>query len=140
MPGDLDQASAGPGPPAHQRGADGTDLVRTALDHLRGVHPASGGASGSPTIARQKENLRGWAAGLGLLLNPEAILARFTRGGQEHDYFREGERVFKITREGVFGLSPGIALALVSSGEDARRFHLLEASPLQYLERLHLQN
>lgn len=40
----------------------------------------------------------------------------------------------------VFGLSPGIELALVSSAEDARRFHLWEASPLEYLERLDFQN
>ena len=41
---------------------------------------------------------------------------------------------------GVFGLSPGIELALVSSAQGARRFHLWEASPLEYLERLHFQN
>lgn len=53
---------------------------------------------------------------------------------------KRGERVWKVTRNGVFGLSPGIELALVSSGEDGRRFHLWEASPVEYLERLHLQN
>ena len=62
------------------------------------------------------------------------------RGGQEHDIFREGERVFKVTRDGIFGLSPGIELALVSSHQDARRFHLWEATPLEYLERLDLHN
>lgn len=45
-----------------------------------------------------------------------------------------------MTRDGIFGLSPGIDLALVSSDMDARRFHLWEASPMEYLERLHLQN
>lgn len=58
----------------------------------------------------------------------------------EHDWFREGERVFKVTRDGIFGLSSGIDLALVSSDMEARRFHLWEASPIEYLERLHLQN
>lgn len=58
----------------------------------------------------------------------------------EHDIFREGERVFKVTRGGIFGLSPGIELALVSSSQDARRFHLWEATPLEYLERLALHN
>jgi len=58
----------------------------------------------------------------------------------EHDWFRDGERVFKVTRDGIFGLSPGIDLALVSSDMEARRFHLWEASPIEYLERLHLQN
>ena len=45
-----------------------------------------------------------------------------------------------MTRDGIFGLSPGIDLALVSSDMDARRFHLWEASPMEYLERLLLQN
>ena len=31
-------------------------------------------------------------------------------------------------------------MALVSSAADARRFHLWESTPLEYLERLHLQN
>lgn len=40
----------------------------------------------------------------------------------------------------MFGLSPGIELALVSSSQDARRFHLWEATPIEYLERLYLHN
>jgi hypothetical protein len=32
-----------------------------------------------------------------------------------------------VTREGVFGLTPGIDLALVAAGQDARRFQLWEA-------------
>jgi hypothetical protein len=127
-------------PPADQRGTDGEDLVLAALDFLRGFSQASGSSSGAPTLASQKKNLTQWASGLGLLLDPESITSTLTRGGQEHDFLREGERVFKITRNGVFGLSPGIELALVSSAQDARRFHLWEASPLEYLERLHLQN
>jgi len=47
------------------------------------------------------------------------------RGGQEHEILKQEERVLKVTRNGVFGLSPGIELALVSSAEDARRFQLL---------------
>lgn len=74
------------------------------------------------------------------MLSPDRIIPRLERGGQEHDWFRESERVFKVTRDGIFGLSPGIDLALVSSDQDARRFHLWEATPLEYLERLHLQN
>jgi hypothetical protein len=64
------------------------------------------------------------------------------RGGQEHDLFHDTatDRYFKVTRNGIFGLSPGIELALVSSGEDARRFQLWEATPLEYLERLDLLN
>lgn len=62
------------------------------------------------------------------------------RGGQEHDVFSDGDRFFKVTRCGVFGLTPGIDLALVPGDQDARRFHLWEATPIQYLERLRLQN
>lgn len=127
-------------PSAPQRGADATDLVLAALDHLRGISQAGDSPSGAPSIARQEESLRQWAERLGLLLDPVHITPRLTRGGQEHDIFKDGERVFKLTRNGVFGLSPGIELALVSSAEDARRFHLWEATPLEYLERLHLQN
>ena len=127
-------------PPADQLRADGKDLVRSALDFLRGIPQAGGDAFGTPTLACQKKSLHQWARDLGLLLDPEIIIAKLIRGGQEHDFFRDGERVFKVTRNGVFGLSPGIELALVSSAQDARRFHLWEASPLEYLERLHLQN
>ncbi len=121
-------------------GADGADIILAALNHLRGISSAGGGASGPPPLSRQKESLREWAGSLGLLLNPDEIVLRLERGGQEHDFFREGERVFKVTRDGMFGLSPGIDLALVSSDMDARRFHLWEASPVEYLERLLLQN
>lgn len=58
----------------------------------------------------------------------------------EHDYFLVGDRVWKVTRHGVFGLCPGIELALVSSAEDPRRFHLWEATPFEYLERMALLN
>ncbi len=76
------------------------------------------------------------------MLSASDLPAKVIKGGQEHDLFHEesSNRYFKVTRNGVFGLSPGIELALVSSSQDARRFHLWEASPLEYLERLHLQN
>lgn len=79
---------------------------------------------------------------MGLLLNPEDLPAKAVKGGQEHDLWHEEatDRYWKLTKNGVFGLNPGIDLALVSSAEDARRFHLWEATPLQYLERLDLHN
>lgn len=129
-----------PRPPADQRGADGEDLVAAALGVLGGFPQAGGDPSGPPPLARQKEILGQWADSLGLLLDPDSIVPQLSRGGQEHDFFRRGERIIKVTRNGVFGLSPGIELALVSSSQDARRFHLWEASPLEYLARLHLQN
>ena len=142
MPGEFEQTSDDASPPAHQRGADGPDLVFAALTHLRGSLPADHGASRTPTIARQKTDLREWAAGLGLLLNADGLPPKVVRGGQEHELFHDEstDRYFKLTRDGVFGLSPGIELALVSSSQDPRQFHLWEASPLEYLERLLLQN
>lgn len=79
---------------------------------------------------------------MGLLLSQSDLPAKVVRGGQEHDVYHDEatDRYFKVTRDGVFGFSPGIELALVSSSEDARRFHLWEASPIEYLERLLLQN
>jgi len=127
-------------PPADQRGADAGDLVLAAIDFLRGVQEAGGGPSGPPSLAGQEASLLRWADGLGLLLIPDQIIPFLDRGGQEHEILKQGERVLKVTRNGVFGLSPGIELALVSSAEDSRRFHLWEASPIEYLERLHLQN
>ena len=90
----------------------------------------------------QKEKLYQWADCLGLLLEASGFPAKVVRGGQEYELFHDEvtDRYFKVTRNGVFGLSPGIELALVSSAQDARRFHLWEASPLEYLERLHFQN
>ncbi|MFN0074909.1 MAG: hypothetical protein ACKVY0_00370 [Prosthecobacter sp.] len=123
-------------------GADGSHLILAALGHLRRSLPADGGAYGSPSLSRQKEGLREWARDLGLLLTATDLPSKVVRGGQEHDLYHDQatDRYFKVTRDGIFGLSPGIDLALVSSDMDARRFHLWEASPLEYLERLQLQN
>lgn len=79
---------------------------------------------------------------MGLLLNRSDLPSKVLRGGQEHELYHDetSDRYFKLTRHGIFGLSPGIEIALVSSAEDARRFYLWEATPLEYLERLLLQN
>ncbi len=130
------------GSAADQRATDGGDLVLAALDFIRGgVSPDVGSPEPTP-LASQKARLEEWAAGLGLLLDQDDLPSRAVRGGQEHEIFHDqaSDRYFKLTRNGVFGLSPGIELALVSSGNDARRFHLWEASPVEYLERIHLQN
>ena len=142
MGSENEPANTPPRPPADQPGTDGEDLVLAALNFLRGSLSANVGACGPPTLARQKEDLRQWADGLGLLLSPSDLPAKLIRVGQEHELFHDEstDRYFKVTRNGVFGLSPGIELALVSSAQDARRFHLWEVSPLEYLERLHLQN
>lgn len=127
--------------PAHSR-ADAAHLVLAALDHLRGGLSGDGGSSGPPSLARQKKSLREWARSLGLLLRHFDLPSKVIRGGQEHDiYHHEGtDRYFKVTRDGIFGLAPGMDLALVSSDMEARRFQLWEATPIEYLERLLLQN
>lgn len=138
----VDESAAPTDPPARLSGDDGGDRIVAALDFLRGVRPAGGGPHRETDTTCQKARLQEWAESLGCLLNPEVILPKLRRGGQEHDYFLDHAtgRCFKLTRDGVFGLTPGIDLALVPSGEDARRFHLWEATPCQYLERLRLQN
>ena len=100
----------------HRR-ADGADLIVQALDHLRGGIQTDGSSHGAPTLARQKEDLREWARGLGLLLKHANLPAQVVRGGQEHDLFHDtvADRYFKVTRDGVFGFSPGIDLAMVTS-------------------------
>ncbi|MCG8599026.1 MAG: hypothetical protein MI807_02690 [Verrucomicrobiales bacterium] len=127
---------------SHLARDDGEDRIVAALDHLREVLRGSGESYWEANTSRQKSCLQEWAEGLDLRLDPDQILPRLKRGGQEHDYFLEEEmgQCIKLTRSGVFGLTPGIDLALVPSDQDARRFHLWEASPYQYLERLRLQN
>lgn len=140
MSNEAESGSTKTHPPAGHSGADGPDLIVAALDFIRGVSEAGSGALGTPPLAIQERKLLEWATGIDLILDHKSINRDLNRGGQEHDFIRRGERIFKVTRNGIFGLSPGIELALVSSAEDARRFHLWEASPLEYLERLRLQN
>lgn len=77
-----------------------------------------------------------------MLLTHSDLPSKVVRGGQEHDIFHDEatDHYFKVTRGGIFGLSAGMDLALVSSDMDARRFQLWEATPIEYLERLSLQN
>jgi len=126
----------------HRRNDDGTDLICSAIDYLRGILHKNGDAYWQANTFRQKAHLEEWATNLGLLIDAEDILPRLVRGGQEHDLYedQEKQRIIKVTRNDFFGLSPGIELALVSSSKDARRLHLWEASPYQYLERLLLHN
>lgn len=132
-PDETDSAS-------HLSRDDGEDRIVAALDHLRRSNGGDGETHWQTDTFRQKSHLQEWAQGLGLLLEFAGFADRLARGGQEHDVFVENDRYYKLTREGVFGLTPGIDLALVTSDQDARRFHLWEASPYQYLERLRLQN
>lgn len=138
----LDEDEAASDYPAYLSREDGGDLIIAASDHLRRVLQTDGRPYWEADTPRQKKSLGEWGGELGLLLSHGPWIKGFRRGGQEHDVFEplDPSRIFKLTREGVFGLTPGIELALVASNEEGRRFHLWEASPYQYLERLRLQN
>ena len=124
----------------HLSGDDEEDRIVAALDFLRRSAERDGSTSWKTSSSWQEARLKEWAESLDLLLDFSDFVDRLVRGGQEHDVFVERERYVKLTRSGVFGLSPGIDLALVPSDQDARRFHLWQASPYEYLERLRLQN
>lgn len=128
--------------PASSQGEDGGNLIQQALDELKAGIQGNEPAPWPPTLTRQKACLTEWANRLGVLLSPADLPSKSVKGGQEHDLWHDEstDRYWKSTRNGVFGLQPGIELALVSSGQEERRFHLWEASPLEYLERLFLHN
>jgi hypothetical protein len=65
---------------AHPR-ADGSDLILAALDYLRGGLPPDGSSYGTHPLGRQEEDLRQWASGVGLLLDPAVIIPKLERGG-----------------------------------------------------------
>jgi len=128
--------------PAADDSADGGDLVVQALTYLRAGLSRDGRSPEAASFSSQEACLTEWAESLGLLLSADDLPSKAVKGGQEHDIWHEeaSDRYWKLTRNKVFGLSPGIELALVSSSQDARRFHLWEATPFQYLERLRLHN
>jgi len=132
---DHDQAN-------HFSGNDAQDRIHAALTHLSSILQRDGDPYWKGNSASQKPLLKEWAESLDLSIDPESILPQLVRGGQEHDLFEnpDTQRIFKVTRKDTFGLEPGIDLALVAEGEDARRLHLWEASPYFYLQRLYLQN
>ena len=135
-----EKSSSDQAPPLSQSSQQ--NLIESALTHLKGSLSRDDRSPRQASLARQKESLTEWARDLGLLLNSEHLPAQSVRGGQEHDLWHEvsSDRYWKTTRNGVFGLTPGIDLALVSSAQDGRRFHLWEAQPFDYLERLSLHN
>jgi hypothetical protein len=142
MTDDANPSENASGATAPDERADGADLIGAALDYLRGGLSSGRTTPGPSSFARQEACLLEWARGLGLVLTPDDLPSTVIRGGQEHNIYHDEkkDRYIKVTRNGVFGFSPGIELALVSSEDDARRFHLWEAMPLKYLERLSLQN
>jgi hypothetical protein len=121
---------------------NGIHFVESALEHLRRGIPPNRDSHQAPPLHRQKNDLVEWAENLGLLLTIDQLPETAVRGGQEHDIFHDlgSDRYFKVTRSGIFGMCPGVELSMVSLSPDARCFHLWEATPLEYLERLFLHN
>lgn len=126
--------------PAGFPGNHAEGAIDAAISHIRGILSASGESLGSPSFAGVEASLRQWAGDLGALLDPADVLPHLKKGGQEHDIFERDGRVYKVTKNGFFGLDPGLDVALESTGTERYRFTLWEATPLQYLERLRLQN
>jgi len=129
-------------PPRLLLGENGEDHLQAAFNHLRGILSESGGSPWAVSSTRQEACIGEWADSLGLLLNGDDILSHLRKGGQEHDLLdalRDG-RIWKVTKNGYFGLTPGLELDLVPAGMDGRRFHLWESGIYFYLDRLILQN
>jgi hypothetical protein len=124
---------------AHQR-ADGADRIQCATDFILASLSSDSPAFGPSRYSRQETALHQWAESVGLLLDTETTFPKFLKGGMEHDVLPVGERMFKVTKGGVFGFSPGLELHLESNGGTRKAFHLWEATPLEYLERLALHN
>ena len=120
-----------------QSGGDAESALESAARHLRSS-PRPAGAS----PARQREILRGrqtrdllaWARENDLLIEPETYAALVEPGGEEHRVWVDEPRqlYFKATHPGRFGFS----VIAAPSGLPI----LVDATPLEYLERLLLQN
>ena len=118
-------------------GGDAQGALESAARHLRASPPPAGG---SP--ARQREILRGrqerdllaWAREQRRLIESATYLGLAERGGEEHRLWlaEEGQRYFKATFPGRCGF----AVILTHAGVP----DLADATPLEYLERLILQN
>lgn len=130
------------GDPVGESGTSEEGAIEDALDFVRRFLRARGVSLGTASPTRQEKALLAWARHRNRLLSPASALDGLKKGGQEHDirFDPETGRVLKVTRSGIFGLSPGIELDLVAGGITEKRFHLWEATPLEYLDRLRLQN
>jgi hypothetical protein len=116
---------------------DASSALESAAHHLR----ASPRPAGS-TPAREREILRGrqerdliaWARESDRLTEPTDYLPRIEDGGEEHRVWLDAiaRRYFKVTHAGRFGFT----VIPMSDGTA----ELTNATPLEYLERLLLQN
>lgn len=120
-----------------QSGGDAESALESAARHLR-ASPRPAGA----VAAREREILRGrqtrdlvaWAREQGCLIQPAEYSALLEPGGEEHRVWVDERRqfYFKATHPGRFGFSV--------IADAAYEPLLVAATPLEYLERLLLQN
>jgi hypothetical protein len=120
-------------------GGDAQSALESAACQLRGTPSATGG-----TPARQREVLRGrqerdfltWARENGRLIVADDYLPLATPGGEEHRVWPSPDRsrYWKATHPGYAGFT------VIAVGENEDTPDLAFALPLEYLERLLLQN
>ena len=125
-----------------QQEANGEDLIIKTLRFLRGSLPPNERTRRATNPKSEKESFIEWSRDLGLLLENTSLPSEVVKGGQEHDlrFDEDTNRYWKLTKNGVFGLVPGIDLTLVPSSMDGRNFTLWEADIVSYFERLYLHN
>lgn len=125
--------------------AAGNPLESAAHD-LRRSLPANGddfARSQSEQRTAQARVLRAWAQQAGLILDPEVFFDPATRGGEEHLVWPDAaiSRYIKLTHAGRFGLAADAQWFFDEVREEAEaKAYLRDATPLEYLDRLILQN
>jgi len=116
---------------------DAESALESAASHLRASpRPAGTTPARSREIlrGRQERDLLAWARENTRLIEPAVYLSRFEDAGEEHRVCLDvpTQRYFKATHAGRFGFS---VVAL-----DDGTAELTGATPLEYIERLLLQN
>ena len=116
---------------------DSAGALDAAARHLRASpRPARTSPARDREIlrGRQTRDLLAWARESGCLIEPSFYLARIEDAGEEHRVWLDevSQRYFKATHAGRFGF---FIIALADGTAE-----LTGATPLEYLERLQLQN
>ena len=120
-------------------GGDAEGALASAARHLRATpYPVRGVSTRDRQTleGRQARDLLAWARESGRLIESASYVARACRGGEEHRVWPapDGRRVEKATYPGCFGFT--VLTSLAAGGLP----DLVKGLPLEYLERLLLQN
>lgn len=118
---------------------DSEGALDSAARHLGATPPPGGGtALGGREVfrRRQERDLLDWAEKSGRLIPPARYLPELRPGGEEHRIATPGDqsRYWKATQPGRCGFT------VVCGEETGHLPELTQALPLEYLERLQLQN